>query len=326
LQGSFRFSDFTNIHPDDQEVFQRFYETVLSGDVQALDAEIRFYPIDKPESAVDMRWVHCRANLIKYQGEKAVLVNMMDITRAKELERMVLMKQKMVSLGHVAAGIAHEIRNPLSGINIHLTNLKRIFDSSNGVAHERIEESKEIVGELQSASDKIESVIRRVMDFSKPSQPKLVVTNVNESIEEAIKLSSVTLRKAEITLEKSLATNLPACHADRNLIEQVVLNLITNAVQAMEETEHSKKLEISSYNENNDVLIKVSDSGPGIPPKVRDKIFDPFFTTKTDSSGIGLSLCHRIIADHGGSLHLTTSKWGGAEFRIRIPAKKDDGT
>jgi signal transduction histidine kinase len=231
------------------------------------------------------------------------------------------MKQKMTSLGHVAAGIAHEIRNPLSGINIHLTTLQRMFKHLTGPDHEKLEKSKDIIDQLQTASNKIESVIRRVMDFSKPSQPKLLLTDINESIQEAVNLSLVTLRQTGIKLDKSLAPDLPTCHADRNLIEQVILNLLTNAAQAMEETDGEKKIEIASSEEGDNVVIRVSDSGPGVPKDLRDKVFDPFFTTKSDSSGIGLSLSHRIVTDHGGTLDVTTSKWGGAEFIIAIPVK-----
>jgi PAS domain S-box-containing protein len=322
LPEPFGFTDLKNVHPDDAEEFNRLYQRVLSGDAQALDTEIRFYPINKIDSEVDMRWAHCRASLIKYQGKEAILVNMMDITRTKELERLVLMRQKMVSLGHVAAGIAHEIRNPLSGINIYLATLKKMFDGSNRFDQKILQKAKEIVGQLQSASHKIELVIRRVMDFSRPSQPKLALANINESIEEAVDLFSVTLRKKGIKLEKSLAQDLPVCRVDRNLIEQVILNLVTNAAQAMKKTEGPKIIEITSSRENNRVIIRVSDSGPGVPLNTRDKIFDPFFTTKSDSSGIGLSLSHRIITDHGGSLGVTASKWGGAEFRIEIPVRK----
>ncbi|MDY6954775.1 MAG: PAS domain S-box protein, partial [Thermodesulfobacteriota bacterium] len=102
LSEPFSFKDLKSIHPHDVEAFDRFYEKVMSGKVQALDTEIRFYPMDRIGNAVDMRWVHCRASLIQYQGREAVLVNMMDITRAKEFEQLVLTKQKMVSLGHVA--------------------------------------------------------------------------------------------------------------------------------------------------------------------------------------------------------------------------------
>ncbi|MCK4789958.1 MAG: PAS domain S-box protein [Desulfobacteraceae bacterium] len=322
LPEPFKFTDFENVHPDDAEKFKRFYQTVLSGDAPILDTEVRFYPAGKMDSGVDMRWVHCRASLTEYQGKEAMLVNMVDITRAKALEHLVLMRQKMVSLGHVAAGIAHEIRNPLSGINVYLTTLKKIYDGSDSFEPESMGKVKKILGQLQSASNKIESVIKRVLDFSKPSVLKLALTDINQSIEEAVNLSSITLKKSGITIEKSLAQDLPHCYVDSHLIEQVILNLITNAAEAMKTIDGPKKIAITCYEENYRIVIRVSDSGPGVPSNIRDKIFGPFFTTKGDSSGIGLSLSHRIITDHGGSLDVSTSKWGGAEFRIEIPPGK----
>jgi signal transduction histidine kinase len=203
-----------------------------------------------------------------------------------------------------------------------LSTLKKIYEGSDSFEPQSREKVKRIVGQLQSASGKIESVIKRVIDFSKPSAPKLALTDINRSIEEAVNLSSVILRKSGITITKSLAQDLPQCYADPHLIEQVILNLITNAAEAMKKIDGSKKIAMTSCKENNRIVIRVSDSGPGVPSNIRDKIFDPFFTTKSNSSGIGLSLSHRIITDHGGSLDVSTSKWGGAEFRIEIPLGK----
>lgn len=267
----------------------------------------------------------CTAGMAAWHEDgcpKMVVEFLRDITERKALEHLVLMEQKMVSLGHVAAGIAHEIRNPLSGINVYLTTLKKIYDGSDNFEPETRGKIKRIIEQLQSASGKIESVIKRVMDFSKPNVLKLALIDVNQSIEEAANLSSVTLRKSGITIEKSLAPDLPQCYADPHLIEQVILNLITNAAEAMKKIGDPKKIAVTSYKENSSIIIKISDSGPGVPSNIRDKIFDPFFTTKSNSSGIGLSISHRIITDHGGSLDVSTSKWGGAEFRIKIPLEK----
>ncbi len=113
------------------------------------------------------------------------------------------------------------------------------------------------------------------------------------------------------------------CRVDAQMIEQVLINLITNACQAMEGIEEAKTLEIASGIQDGRVVLRVSDSGPGVPPPLREKIFDPFFTTRKDGSGIGLSFSHRIVADHGGTLRVDTSRWGGAEFRIELPVAKE---
>ncbi|UCF84055.1 MAG: PAS domain S-box protein [Desulfobacteraceae bacterium] len=320
LPRSFKLADYKVIHTDDAEKVMHNYQKILSGETRTIDMDFRLYLPGKMESKLDMKWVHCRASTIEYQGTEAVLVNMMDITRAKEMEHLLRMQDKMTSLGRIAAGIAHEIRNPLSGINIYLNTLEKIYDSA-----ESLGKVKKILGQVQSASNKIESVIRRVMDFSKPSEPKLMLTDINQPVEEAINLSSVTLRKSGINIEKDLAKDLPSCHVDPLLIEEVILNLITNATEAMKNMDGDKILGVSSSMEKNSVLVRVSDSGPGVRPDIKGKIFDPFYTTKNGSTGIGLSLSHRIISDHGGTLRIFTSKWGGAEFVVEIPIKKPSG-
>jgi signal transduction histidine kinase len=198
-----------------------------------------------------------------------------------------------------------------------LNTLEKIYNRDGS-----LDKVNAILGQLQSASNKIESVIKRVMDFAKPSEPKFVLADINKPIDEAIDLSAVTLRKSGIAIEKALAENLPLCHADLNLIEEVVLNLITNAAEALKHMEENKKIVIESSCENNRILLTVSDSGPGVPLNTRDKIFDPFYTTKPEGSGIGLSLSQRIISDHGGRIVITDSQWGGAEFQIEIPIKE----
>ena len=317
LSESFAHLTFESIHSDDVEKVRQNYQKLVSGEKARLDMDFRFYPLGKKASLPDLRWVYCRAGLVEYRGKEVVLFNMMDMTKAKKLEYLLRIQDKMSSLGRVAAGIAHEIRNPLSGINIYLSTLQKIFDRADS-----LDKVKMILEQLQSASGKIESVIRRVMDFSKPGEPKLVPANINQPIEEAIQLSSVTLRKSEISLEKDLSEDLPQCNADPHLIEEVILNLITNAAEAMKGMEGGERIEITSSMGNKHILVKVSDSGPGVPSNLKEKIFDPFYTTKDGSTGIGLSLSHRVISDHGGSLSVGPSKWGGAEFIIKIPIKE----
>ncbi len=320
LPGQFQLSKFQNFHPDDAAKFHDFFQRVLTGKELVPDLEVRFYPLEPSQKTLsELRWALCRARLIHFEGRNAVLVNMVDITRTKELEHLVMVKQKMVSLGHVAAGIAHEIRNPLSGINIHLSTLQRIFSRMDGLDQDSQVKIEKILTQLQSASSRIEMVIRKVMDFAKPGQPKLISADINESLLKAMDLSGVTLSKSGIVLQQVLYPDLPRCKADSHLIEQVVLNLITNAAQAMGSITQNKKIIVSSHLVNGQVTVKVSDSGPGVPENNQLKIFDPFFTTKNDSSGIGLSLSHRIISDHGGTLTVGNSKLGGAEFTIELP-------
>ena len=158
------------------------------------------------------------------------------------------------------------------------------------------------------------------MDFSKPSEARLRLIEINKPIEDALSLSSVMLRKSGIRIVARLSEGLPPCMADPQLIEQVILNLVTNAAEALQGVEGKKEIMISSFSNNRGIVVSIADSGPGVPPSMARKVFDPFITTKENSTGIGLSLCQRIINDHGGVLRLSSSKvLGGAQFSFTIP-------
>jgi PAS domain S-box-containing protein len=305
---------FKNIHQDDMEKVKQNYQMLISGEKQHIDMAFRFYPARKNGDSLEMKWFHCTASVIDYHGKKATLFNLIDVTITKELDHILRVQDKMISLGRVAAGIAHEIRNPLSGINIYLNTLKKITGQ-----YDNSEKTAKILSQLQSASNKIESVIKRVMDFSRPAETKFSLTDINDSIMEAVNLTSVTLRKRGIQFSTALSDNLPKCMADSHMIEQVILNLIANASEAMQNMDKDKKINISSFLENNNIYIKVKDSGHGIPQDIRNDIFEPFYTTKNSGSGIGLNICHRIITDHGGTLELSSTEQKGAEFIIKIP-------
>lgn len=310
---------FRHLHPDDVPRIRQFYEELLSGRDDHPGMVMRFLLPERSANAPNMRWLHCRASLIEYGGSRAILLNMMDVTTARELQRLLNVRDRMTSLGHVAAGIAHEIRNPLSGITIYLHALEKILSGEGD-----IEEAMSVIEKIKTSSLRIDAVIKRVMDFSKPGEPKLAFIDIRGPIEDALSLSSVTLRRSGIAVEKDLPDSLPRCLADPQLIEQVLLNLITNATEAMKESSRPKRLTIAAMAKRGRLVIRVGDSGPGVPPARRTKIFDPFYTTKACSTGIGLSLSHRIISDHKGTLDVGESRLGGAEFIIRLSLKKEN--
>jgi len=271
--------------------------------------------------------VEIHINHIAFSGREYNCIFARDITERKELERLVAIQDKMGSLGRVAAGIAHEIRNPLSTINIYLSILKRLL-AGDYLDTASLPDIKEAIAEMDTASHKIETVVKRVMDFSKPSQHTMQLLEVNRCVRNAIDLSAVTIRKSGVALEIQLAENLPECYLDGQLMEQLVLNLLTNAIEELMEIQGKRQLLVQTSKKFGAdgqlyIVITVADSGSGIGPELRDKIFDPFFTTKNYGSGIGLSICHRIISDHHGSLHVAASHWGGALFTAEFPVKSE---
>ncbi len=309
---------FDNVYIEDRERIKKNYKDLLSGEIQHIDTDFRYHP-EGFEKHSQVRWALVSARKIDYLGIASILTNIMDITDSKEVENFIRIQDKMTSLGRVTAGIAHEIRNPLSGIYIYLKAVKNIYNNMGD-----INTVLSIIDKIELAANKIESIIKRVMDFSKPGKPRFIMTNINENIDEVSKLTAVTLRKNGINFIKDLDPALPECWNEPHLIEQVVLNLITNAAEAMKGVEGEKTIELKTYRGNDCIAISIKDSGPGIPISSQSKIFDPFYTTKTNSSGIGLSICHRIIKDHGGSLRFNPGLKKGAQFIIELPLQRHE--
>jgi len=318
LPTGYTFLEFDKIFPNDMEKAKTFFEAVLHGDTDIESPDLRLNRRIENSTMKEEIWVHCIAKQIDYKGEKAILLIMIDITRAKQLEGIVSIKDKMASLGHVAAGIAHEIRNPLSGINIYVSGLGRLcakFDLP-----EQIQKNLYLIKE---ASNDIELVVRRVLDFAKPGIPLVATIDARDPVNKALYLCKVFFRKSNIRVEKKFAQKSLLCRVDDKLIQQVVLNILTNAAEAMAGLTSDKIICVRIYPEDDFIIITVSDSGPGVAENEKKNIFDPFYTTKKDGTGIGLSLCHKIIEDHFGVIKIMKSSLGGAKFVIKLPIQKE---
>jgi PAS domain S-box-containing protein len=190
-------------------------------------------------------------------------------------------------------------------------------------ARARVEERvRERTAELAKAYESLqESVIQRVLAFFRPGPLRREPFDVNSCVREALEMAKVSLQRTGAQVAVALREDLPLCLGDRHLLAQALINLLTNAAQAMEGTKGEKRIEVTSALEGGYVVVTVADSGLGVPEELREKIFvDPFFTTKKEGTGIGLSITHRVIADHGGFIRLGTSRFGGVLFTIGIPA------
>ena len=239
---------------------------VMSGGRAELHSEERH-----PQPGGGFRWVDVnRIPLCGPGGEvRGILCTQEDITQRKEMEQLVRIQDKMASLGRIAAGMAHEIRNPLSGVNMYLSALEGLEPGD--------KRHREILAKLKAASGKIEAVIKRVLDFAKPGTPRPTWVQVNRVIAGVVELSGVTLRKSGVSLDASLDRNLPLCFVDAQLLEQVLLNLVTNAVQALAGWPRKRRIRLSSALDKERIIIQVADSGPGVPEEIAGRIFDPLF-------------------------------------------------
>lgn len=236
-----------------------------------------------------------------------------------EMEEATVVQEKLASLGQIATIIAHEIRNPLSGLNIYLSSLEFILAGRGPIDDAAREQAKGIVQTMRGVSDKIEGIVQGVLKLSRPVPVSLGPMQINRAVLDVVPLCQGVLRKGRIRLETKLAEKSPECGADPILVELVLLNLVNNAAQALETVKRKKTIAIATRLVDAHGVISVDDSGPGVPSELRERIFDPVFTTKKDGLGIGLGFCRRVAALHSGFLEVCESPLGGAAFRFGIP-------
>jgi len=168
--------------------------------------------------------------------------------------------------------------------------------------------------------------VKRIMDYSKPIPPRMDRIDVVRVVRDTLALSAAGIRKREVALLQELPSEPLYCRADATLLEQAILNLITNGLQAMETVDREKRLKVGVAREGEQAVIRVADNGPGVAGDIIDKIFDPFYTTRKDGHGIGLSFSHRVISKHNGRLSAGAAEGGGAVFRIELPLWRERRT
>ena len=244
-------------------------------------------------------------------GIMGVLGIARDITDKKQLEQQVLNAEKLASIGKLSAGVAHEINNPLGGILNCLYNLRK-----GTISPER--ESEYLVS-MEDGIRRVQKIVRQLLDFSQQHDPELALTEVNALIERVLSLTNYAFESSSVRLRRELGSCLPPLTADGHMIEQVVMNLILNAVQAIK---GDGVVTVRSRQEEGACVIEVEDTGAGIPPDVLPKIFDPFFTTKGqgEGTGLGLSVSLGIVQRHGGEIQVRSQIGKGTIFTVRLPA------
>jgi PAS domain S-box-containing protein len=317
------FRHIGRIHPEDDFKFERLCALVRDREAFREGMELRFFlPADRKGRYVE-RWVQCLTVSVDFQGMPSTLVNMVDITRVKDLEQTVTYREKLASIGQVGAGIAHEIRNPLSGINLNVSTLELLCRRAEGLDPEEKERIGAVVAQAKASSEKIATVIRRIMEFSKPVLPRMERADINQVVRASIATPEIAGRKGDVELREHLSPEPLYCNADPTLLGVVFLNLATNAFQAMEDVAGPKRITVSVAREEDLAVVLVADTGPGVPGHLREKIFDPFFTMRRGGHGIGLSLSQRIVSNHGGRISAGSAEGGGAEFRVELPLAEE---
>lgn len=236
------------------------------------------------------------------------LVIFKDLTAQKEVQRRMQQAEKLATLGEMMAGVAHEVRNPLTAISGFVQILKELENHPDKLSYIDI-----VLKEV----DSIDRIIRQLLDFSRPQTEIFRPVSINRLIEEALVLVKTKGVEARVSFHYEPDETLPLIEANSELLRQVLLNIIINAVQSI--PARGEMFISTHYSEDNRVMVVIRDNGCGIRPELQKKIFDPFFTTKASGTGLGLAISQRIITGHGGDIFLKSQEHHGTTFTIMLP-------
>lgn len=262
---------------------------------------------------------------VKQDGQRLFTGFVRDLTerqqtehRLHELQEGLLHASRLRSMGQMAAALAHELNQPLTATTNYVRAALRLLDAADPNL-DRVRQAMNLAAQQTLRSGEI---IRRLRAFVARGEVARQPESVAKLIEEASALALVGAKDRGIKMLFSADPDLPMALVDRVQIQQVLLNLIRNAIEAMEGCT-VRELSIGTFAENGHVRVSVADTGGGIPPEIEAKLFQPFVTTKQEGMGIGLSVCRTIIEAHGGRLWVETNPGGGSVFRFTVPADVD---
>jgi len=260
--------------------------------------------------------VFFNGGLIEHRHRSFLQVICVDISDRKRLESQLIQSEKMAAIGQLAAGIAHEIRNPLGIITNALFDLGEIVDSDDPDIREDLRIAKEEMRRVQE-------IINSLLEFSRESRAEIERVDVNDLVRRTIQLMRKSLQRGNVRVRMELA-ELGACRSNQNAIRQVILNLITNAVQAMPDG-GELTLRTTRLAEGR-LRLEVCDTGVGIPPEHIKDIFNPFFTTKApgQGTGLGLSVVHTVVERYGGDIRVHSTVGAGTTFTLEFPCECAD--
>ncbi len=263
----------------------------------------------------------------KKLDERSYIIIIEDITEKKlqeqrtlEAEANMLKQDKLATIGQMAAGIAHELNNPIAGINSLAQLLLHRMEKNKQVTESDIDKLQKIIAN----TDRITRLIRNLLQFSKPSAKKEKL-DVNRIINEILSLFEYQFKKHNVKVEVNLARDLPPLEFNRTELEEIIVNLLQNAIQFLDKEEKIIRIE-TGIHEGREIEIVIEDNGKGIPPEDIDRIFTPFYTTRNEGTGLGLSIINNILEKNNGKIIVTSHEGKGSRFVIRFPIDQDSGS
>jgi PAS domain S-box-containing protein len=297
-------------HPDDRAMLRSRYEETLSGSRTFDSLEIRVR-----DKQGEWRLLRCNFSPLFDEVERidGVIISGRDVTDIKRLEEQLIQAEKLAAMGQMLAGVAHELNNPLTAI-LGVTELLRERSNADEATMRQLELT-------HRQARRAAHIVQNLLEFSRPASPQKKSLDVNVLVERTLQLHEHSLRKSGVAVDFKSQHDLPEVTGDANQLIQVLLNLVTNAEQAIQEVRETGRIEIQLSIHAGRVSISVKDDGVGIRPEALPRIFDPFYTTKRPGggTGLGLSICMSIVREHGGNLFANALPGGGSEFTVELP-------
>jgi signal transduction histidine kinase len=236
-----------------------------------------------------------------------------DITESRRSTQQTIESERLNALTLLAAGVAHEIGNPLNSLHIHLQLMERKVRELNDNAKAELQESIDI---SRSEINRLDSIVTQFLRAIRPSRPELHPENINAIVEEAVRFFTPEIRDRDVVVEQELRSDLPLLQIDRGQMKQAFYNVIKNSLEAMK---RRGILHIRSDMDDTHVLIRFIDTGGGMSAANLSRVFEPYFTTKPSGTGLGLLIVRRIVREHGGELSIESSESKGLTLTIRLP-------
>jgi len=242
-------------------------------------------------------------------------------SEAREAQMELAHANRMATMGQLTAAIAHEVNQPIAATKVNAQAALRWLNRD----VPDLEEVRQLLTRVANDGDRAGNVVSRIRNLVKKAPPQMEPLHINEAIGGVIELTRSEAMKNGVSVQTQFAESLPAVTGDRTQLQQVILNLILNAVQAMSESGLDvRELQISTEAHQPDgVIVSVRDSGPGIGQENLDRLFDPFYTTKSAGMGMGLAICRSIVEGHGGRIWATANVPRGAAFYFTLPAAQE---
>src|ERR1700674_539458 len=308
------------VHPDDRELVQHEIDRAALGE-QDYDYEHRLL---MPDGAI--KHLTARAHRVKYKsGEEEIVGALLDVTATRQAQEALhtalaelARGARVTALGQISPSIAHEVNQPLAAIAINASAGLRWLTRE----VPEVDEAHACVSRIVEEANRASEVIRKIRDLAKGADPEVVPLDINEVIDEAVALVKQEALSHRVTVQLQLAPELPLVRGDRIQLQQVIINLAINGVQAMATvTDRARVLTIQTEQHKSDqVLVAVQDVGVGVEPEELDRLFSAFYTTKPDGMGMGLSICRSIIDAHGGRVWASRNIGSGTTFQFTVPA------